>query len=158
MFVSQPNDTPTLSLCRTEVVWGFTVLVEVAGYLTVSAGMATTAAGEASGFGGLWGGCASSKVVGLCLVVLALPLTELWVLPYKGPEVAGSVSLDEASSHLLLSLSVFPPLVLITKPLLPCKELEVLDVVILVVELVRPVPTVSESDYVCIYPVIPQPL
>jgi hypothetical protein len=158
MFVSQPNDTPTFSLCRTEVVQGFAVFVEVAGYLTVTTGVAMTVASEASGFGGLWGGCASSKVVRLRLVVLALPLTELWVLPYKGPEAAGSVSSDEVSSHLFLALGMFPPLVLVMKPLLSCEELEALDVVILVVELVRPSPTVSELNYVCIHSVIPQPL
>jgi hypothetical protein len=157
VFVSQPNNTPTLLLHRTEVVWGLAVLVEMTGYLTVTASMAMAAASEASSFCGLWGGCASSKAVGLHLVVLALLLAELWVLPYKGPEAAGSVSLDEASSYLLLALGVLPPLMFVTKPLLPCKELEALDVVILAIEFVRPAPTVSESDHVCVYPIISQP-
>jgi hypothetical protein len=67
-------------------MWGFAVLIEVTRYLTVTAGMAVTAAGEAGGFGGARGGCASLKAVRLCLVVLALSLTRLWVLPYKGLE------------------------------------------------------------------------
>jgi hypothetical protein len=136
---------------------GLAVLVEVARYLTVTAGMVTAMAGEASGFSTLWGGCASSKAVGLYLVVLTLPLAELWVLPYKGLEVAGSISSDEVSSYLLLALGVFPPLVFVAKLLLPCKELEALNVVVLAVELVHPAPTVSESDYICVHPVIPQP-
>jgi hypothetical protein len=139
-------------------VRGFAVLVKVAGYLTVTTGVATTVASEASGFGGLWGGCASSKMVRLRLVVLALLLAELWVLPYKGPEAARSVSSDEASSHLFLALGMLPPLVFVMKPLLSCEELEAFDVIILAVEFVHPSPTVSESDYVCIYPIIPQPL
>jgi hypothetical protein len=157
MFVSQPNDTPTLLLCRTEVVRGLAVLVEVAGYLTITTGVTTMAASEASGFSGLWGGCASLEAVRLHLVVLALLLAELWVLPYKGLEAAGSVSSDEASSHLFLALGVLPPLVLVTKPLLSCEEFKAFDVIILAIELVRPSPTVLESDYICVHPVIPQP-
>jgi hypothetical protein len=113
VFVSQSNHAPALSLCRTEVVWGFAVLIEVTGYLTVTAGMAAVAAGEAGGFGSAQGGCASSKTVRLYLVVLALLLAELWVLPYKGLEAAGSVSSNEASSHLLLALRMLPSLVFV---------------------------------------------
>jgi hypothetical protein len=89
--------------------------------------------------------------------VLALPFAELWVLPYKGPEATGSVSSDEAGPHLLLALNVLPPLMLVTKPLLSRKELEALDVIVLAVELIRPSPTIPESDYVCVHPIVPQP-
>jgi hypothetical protein len=124
ILMSQSNDAPALSLCRTEVVQGLAVFIEMAWYLTITAGVTTTAAGEACGFSSLWGGCASSEAVGLHLIVLAFPLAELWVLPYKGPEAAGSVSSDEASSHLFLALGMLPPLMLVTKPLLSCKEFE----------------------------------
>jgi hypothetical protein len=63
ILVHQPNDTPTFSLCRTEVVWGLAVLVEMAGHLTVVAGVMAATAGEASSFSFLGGGCASSKTV-----------------------------------------------------------------------------------------------
>ena len=88
VLVGETNDTSTFSFGSAEVVRCLAVLVEVAGYLAVTAGVTATSAGEASGFGGLWGGRASSEAVGLYLVELVLPLTELWVLPYKGPEVA----------------------------------------------------------------------
>jgi hypothetical protein len=158
MFVSQPNNTPALSLCRTEVVRGLTVLIKMAWYLTITAGVMATAASKASSFSSLWRGCASSEAVGLHLIVLALSLAKLWVLPYKGLEAAGSVSSDEASSHLFLALSVLPPLVLVTKPLLPHKEFKAFDVIVLAIELIHPSPTIPESDYVCIYPIVPQPL
>jgi hypothetical protein len=120
--------------------------------------MTATMAGEAGSFGFLGRGHTSSQVVWLHLVVLVLPLTELWVLPYKGPEVARSVSSDEASPHLFLALGMLPPLVFITKPLLSCKELEAFDVGVLAVELIRPSPTVLELDYIRVYPIVPQPL
>jgi hypothetical protein len=87
MLVSQSNDTPTFLLCRTEVMRGLIILVKMARHLTIAAGMTATAAGEARSFSSLWGGRASSEVVGLHLLVLALPFAELWVLPYKGLEV-----------------------------------------------------------------------
>jgi hypothetical protein len=156
ILVSQPNDTPAFSLCQTEVVWGLAIFIEVAWYLTITAGVVATAAGEASGFSSLWGGCASSEAVGLHLIMLALPLAELWVLPYKGPEAAGSISPNEASSHLLLTLGVLPPLVFITKLLLSREEFKAFDVSVLAIELVRPSPTIPELDYICVYPIVPQ--
>jgi hypothetical protein len=155
VLVRQPNDAPALSLCRTEVVRGLAVLIEVTRYLAIVAGVVTTTAREASWLRTGGGRCASSKTVGLYLFVLVLPLAELWVLPYKGPEAARSVSTDEVSPHLFLVLSVLPPLVLVTQPLLSCKELEALDVSVLAVELIHPTPTVPESDYVSIHPVVP---
>jgi hypothetical protein len=136
-------------------VRGLAVLIKVAWYLAVATGVAVMAAGKASGFGVLGGGCTSSKVVWLHLIMLALLLAELWVLPYKGLEAARSISSDEASSHLFLVLGVLPPLVLVMKPLLSCKELEAFNVIVLVIELVRPSPTVPESDYICVYPIVP---
>jgi hypothetical protein len=158
MFVSQPDDASTLLLCQTEVVWGLTVLIEMAWHLTVTAGVMVTMAGEASGFGILGGGCTSSEAVGLHLIVLVLPLAELWVLLYKGLEAARSVSSNEASSHLLLALGVLPPLMLVMKSLLSHKEFETLDVVVLAIELVHPSPTIPELNYICVYSIIPQPL
>jgi hypothetical protein len=87
--------------------------------------------------------------------VLALPLAELWVLPYKGPEAARGVRADEASPHLLLSLGMLPPQMLVTEPLLSHEELEVFNVSALVVELVRPSPTVPESDDIRVHPIVP---
>jgi hypothetical protein len=139
-------------------VRGLAVFIEVAWHLTVAAGVMATTASEAGGFGILGGGCTSSETVQLHLVVLALPLAELQVLPYKGPEAAGSISSNEASPHLFLALSMLPPLVLITKSLLSCKELEAFDVSILTIELVHPSPTMPESDYVRVHPIISQPL
>jgi hypothetical protein len=129
----------------------------MAWHLTVATSVTATMAGEAGSFSILGGGCASSKAVWLHLVVLMLPLAKLWVLPYKGPEAAGSVSSDEASPHLFLVLGVLPPLVLVMKPLLSCKKLEALNVSVLAIELIHPPPTIPESDYVCVYPIVPQP-
>jgi hypothetical protein len=158
VFVGQPDDALTLSFCRTEVVQGLTVLIEMTQHLTIMAGVVATAASEASSFSILGGGCASLEAVGLHLVVLMLPLAELWVLPYKGPEVARSVSSNEASSHLLLALGVLPPLVFVAKLLLPREDFEVLDVTVLVIKLVHPSPAIPESNHVCVYPIISQPL
>jgi hypothetical protein len=158
IFVSQSNDAPALSLCQTEVMWGLAVLIKVAWYLTITAGVTATTASKVSGFSSLWGGCASSEAVGLHLIVLALPLAELWVLPYKGPEAAGSVSSYEVSSHLFLAFGVLPPLVLVTKLLLSHKEFEGFDVIVLALELIRPSPTIPEPDYICVYSIVPQPL
>jgi hypothetical protein len=137
---------------------GFAVLVEVAWHLAIATGVAATMASEASGFSSLGRGRTSSQAVGLHLVVLTLPLTELWVLPYKGPEAARGVSSDEASPHLLLSLGMLPPLMFVAKPLLPHEKLETLDVGILAIEFVRPSPTSSELDYVSVHTIVPQPL
>jgi hypothetical protein len=123
----------------------------MAWHLTVTAGVTAAMASEAGGFGFLGGGRASSEAVGLHLIMLALPLAELWVLPYKGPEAARSVSSNEASSHLLLALGVLPPLMFVMKSLLSCKEFETLDVVVLAIELAHPSPTIPESNYVHIY-------
>jgi hypothetical protein len=136
-------------------MWGLAVLVKMTWHLTIAAGVMAVTAGEVGGFGALWRGCASSEAIQLHLIVLALPLTELWVLPYKGPEAAGSVSVDEASPHLFLVLSMLPPLVLVTQPLLSCEELEAFNVSVLPVELVRPSPTIPELDYVCVHPIVP---
>jgi hypothetical protein len=158
MFVCQSYNALALSLCQTEVVWGFTVLVEMAWYLTIMAGVVATASSEASSFSSLWGGCASSEAVGLHLIMLTFPLAKLWVLPYKGPEVAGSVSPNEASSHLLLTLGVLLPLVFITKPLLPREGFEVLDVTVLAIKLVHPLSAVPKPNHVSVYPIVSQPL
>jgi hypothetical protein len=156
MLVSQPDDTSTLSFCRTKVVRGLAILVKMARHLTVMAGVTAMVAGEASSFSILWGGCASSEAVGLHLIVLTPSLAELWALPYKGPEAAGSVSPNEVSSYLLLALSVLPPLVFVTKSLLSHKDFEALNVTVLTIKLVRPSPAVPESNHICIYPVISQ--
>jgi hypothetical protein len=158
ILVSESNNASALPLRRTEVVRGLTVLVKVTYHLTVATGMTVAMAGKAGSFGILGRGRTSSKTVWLHLVVLALPLAELWVLPYKGPEAAGSVSSDEASPHLFLALGVLPPLMLVMKPLLSCEEFKAFDVSVLAVELICPSPTIPESDYICVYPVIPQPL
>ena len=86
--VGKTNNAPPLPFCGAKVVWCLAVFVEMARYLAVVAGMTMVMASEASGFSGSWGGCASSEAVALHLVMLALPLTELWVLPYKGLEAA----------------------------------------------------------------------
>jgi hypothetical protein len=156
--VGEAHDAPALSFRGTQVMRRLAILVKVARYLAVSAGVVATTASKAGWFCASRGRCASSKTVGLGLVVLALPLAELWVLPYKGPEVARSVSANEVSPHLFLALSMLPPLVLVTQPLLPREELEALDVSVLAVELIRPTPTVPESDYIGVHPVISQPL
>jgi hypothetical protein len=134
---------------------GLAVLVEMTWHLTIVAGVTVATAGEVGGFSALWRGCASSEAIWLHLIVLALLLAELWVLPYKGPEAAGSVSADEASPHLFLALGVLPPLVLVMQPLLSCEELEAFNVSVLPVELVCPSPTIPESDYICIHPIVP---
>jgi hypothetical protein len=136
---------------------GLTVLIEVARHLAVAAGVAAALASKAGSFGSLGRGRTSLQAVRLRLVMLTLPLAKLWVLPYKGPEVARGVSSDEASPHLFLVLGVLPPLMLVTKPLLSCEKLEAFDVSVLAVELLRPSPTVPESDYIRIHPIIPQP-
>jgi hypothetical protein len=138
-------------------VQGLAVLIKMSWHLTVAAGVMTTMTGKAGGFGLLGEGRTSSKAVGLHLVVLALPFAELWVLPYKGPEAARSVSLDEASPHRFLAFGMLPPLVLVAKLLLSCEEFKSLDVSVLAIELIRPSPTSSELDNVRIYPIVPQP-
>jgi hypothetical protein len=113
VLVGEANDAPTLSLRGAQVMRCLAILVEVTRYLAVTAGVAVTTASEAGWLCASGGGCTSSKMVGLGLVVLALPLAELWVLPYKGPEAAWSVSSHKASPYLLLVLGVLPPLVLV---------------------------------------------
>jgi hypothetical protein len=88
VLMGETNDAPTLLLSGAQVVRGLAIFVKVTRHLAVTAGVAATLAGEAGWFCISGGGCASSKMVGLDLVVLALPLAELWVLPYKGPEAA----------------------------------------------------------------------
>jgi hypothetical protein len=88
VLVSETNDAPTLPFHGAEVVGCLAVFVKVTQYLAVTTGMATAMASKASWFNTHGGGRASSEVVGLYLVELALLLTELWVLPYKGPEAA----------------------------------------------------------------------
>jgi hypothetical protein len=158
VLVGETNDAPTLSLGGAQVVRRLAVFVEVARHLAVTAGVAAMSAGKAGGFGSLGRGRTSSQAVGLHLVVLTLPLAELWVLPYKGPEAARGVRSDEASPHLLLSLGMLPPLMFIAKPLLSHEKLEALDVGVLTIELIRPPPTGPESDYVCVHTIVPQPL
>jgi hypothetical protein len=86
--VGETNNAPPLSFHGTKVVRCLAILVKMARYLAIAAGMATTTAGKASWLRTHGGGRASSEVVGLYLVELALPLAKLWVLPYKGPEAA----------------------------------------------------------------------
>jgi hypothetical protein len=87
------------------------VLVEMPRYLAVSAGVTAAVASQASRLSGRR--CTSFKVEGTGLVGLTLTLTELGVLPYKGPEVAMSVGSDQPFPHLLLAFCMFPPLMLI---------------------------------------------
>jgi hypothetical protein len=88
VLVGEANDAPTLSLRGVQVMRRLAILVEMTRYLAVAAGVATTTASEAGWLCASGGRCTSLKMVGLCLVELALPLAELWVLPYKGPEAA----------------------------------------------------------------------
>jgi hypothetical protein len=88
------------------------------------------------------------------LIKLALLLAKLWVLPYKGLEVAWSVSLNEASPYLLLLFGMLPLLVFVMELLLPGKDFKGLDLGILVIELVRPSPPIPESYHVSIYSII----
>jgi hypothetical protein len=86
--VGEANDTPTLPFCGAEVVWCFTILVKMARYLAVAAGVTTMTASEAGWLRTCGGGRASLEVVRFRLVKLTLLLTKLWVLPYKGLEAA----------------------------------------------------------------------
>jgi hypothetical protein len=53
VFVCQPNDALTLSLCRAKVMRGLAIFVEVAWHLAVVTGVAAVTAGEAGGFSSL---------------------------------------------------------------------------------------------------------
>jgi hypothetical protein len=88
VLVGKTNNAPTFMFCRAKIVRSLAILVKVAQHLAIAAGVAATMASEASCFSTLGGRCTSSEVEGLYLIELALPLAELWVLPYKGPEVA----------------------------------------------------------------------
>jgi hypothetical protein len=86
--VGKTNDAPPLPFRGAKVVWCLAVFVKMARYLAVAAGMTMATASEAGWLRARGGGCASLEAVGLYLVELALLLTELWVLPYKGLEAA----------------------------------------------------------------------
>jgi hypothetical protein len=98
------------------------------------------------------------KVERSCLIKLTLTLTELWVLPYKGPEVAMSVCSNQMHPHLLLALCMFPLLVLIMESLLSGKDLKGLDVTVLVVQLIHPLSSISQPNHICIHTIVPQSL
>jgi hypothetical protein len=49
MFMGETDNTPALACGSAEVVWGLTVLVEMAWHLAVLAGMAVMVASKASG-------------------------------------------------------------------------------------------------------------
>jgi hypothetical protein len=68
-----------------------------------------------------------------CLLRLTLTLAELRILPYKGPEVAISICLDQACPYLFLVLHMFPLLVLIAELLLSGEDLQGFNVAILAI-------------------------
>jgi hypothetical protein len=53
---------------------------------------------------------------------------------------------------------MLPPLVFIAKSLLPGEDLKGLNVAVLVIQLICPLPAVPESYHISIYSVISQPL
>jgi hypothetical protein len=134
-------------------MWGLAVLVEVPRYLAVPAGVTATAASKAGRLGGR--GHTSFKAEGTDLVGLMLTLTELGVLPYKGPKAAMSVSSDQSFPYLLLALYVLPSLVLIAELLLPGEYFKVFDVAGLVVKLICLMSTTPQPNHICIHTIIP---
>jgi hypothetical protein len=94
------------------------------------------------------------KVERTHLIGFTLALAKLWVLPYKGLEVAMSIHLDQSHPHLFLALGMLPSLMLVVELLLSCEEFKCLNMALLPFELIGFPLTVAQPNDVSIYAVV----